>query len=126
MPAASVVNAASKLPWKQMIQLLPEVTRAAKRIWTYWESRPAQRPIDPSSSVASQVAAVAERVQALESNEKSQSEVISQIADQLQGLAVGLKETAARQAQTTRLCFASIAASSAAIIALVALMSRTT
>jgi hypothetical protein len=124
MSAATVVNAATKLPWKQILAHLPEVVGAAKKIWKYWESKPTPEPIDPSASVASQLAALADRVQLLESNEKSQSEVVRQIAEQLQGLAAGLRETAARQTLFIRLCLGSIALASlafaAAIVAVVA------
>ena len=45
----------------------------------------------------SQIAAISKRMLALESNEASQAKLVSDMADQLQIIAVGLEETAARQ-----------------------------
>lgn len=116
MAVTTVAAAASKLPWKTIILLLPDVAKAAKAIWNQWDSKPKPEPIDPAASVASQIAAAAKRIQTLEANEKTQSEVVSQIAEQLEGLASGLKETAARQTVLLRLSAGSLVLSVCAIV----------
>ena len=103
------------LPWTQIIKYLPEVASAAKIVWNQWDNKP-NPEIDPHASVDRQLEAVAKRIAALEANEKEQAALVSQIADQLQGIATGLSETAARQATVLRL---SVAALVVAIVALV-------
>lgn len=116
MAGTTVAVAASKVPWKQILILLPDVAKAAKAIWNQWDTKPKPEPIDPSASVASQIIAAAKRIQALEENEKNQSEIVSQIADQLEGLASGLRETAARQTLILRLFIGSLMLSTCAIV----------
>lgn len=102
------------LPWKLLITHLPEVARAAKTVWHHYQDKP--RPeIDPNMSVDRQLEAIAKRIAALEANEKEQGAVVSQIADQLEGLALGLKETAARQAMSLRLSVAALLVAVAAL-----------
>lgn len=106
------------LPWKQIIVYLPEVAKAARAAWNYWDGKP-QPVIDPAQSVEAQLEAISKRIVALETNEKQQAEVVSQIADQLEGIALGLKETAARQAMALRLAVAAmIVAVGAVVVAL--------
>ena len=116
MAATTVVSAASKVPWKQILILLPDVAKAAKAIWNQWDSKPKPQPIDPAASVASQIAAAAQRIEALETNEKNQSEVVSQIAEQLEGLASGLRETVSRQVLILRLSIGSLVLSACALV----------
>lgn len=116
MAVTTVATVASKLPWKTIILLLPDVAKAAKSIWNQWESKPKPEPIDPAASIASQIAAAAKRIKTLEANEKIQSEIVSQIAEQLEGLASGLKETAARQTLLLRLSAGSIVISVCALV----------
>ena len=112
--AATAASVAAKIPWKQLIVLIPDVTKAAKTIWKQWDSKPKPEPIDPTATVTTQIAAISKRIQALESNELSQSKVVSEVADQLQGIATGLKETAARQALTLWLAIGALTASAVA------------
>lgn len=85
--AASV---ATKLPWTQIIASLPTVVATAQRLWQGWRAAPEPKPIDPGASLETQILALDERIEALQINEKAQAEVVSQIAEQLQGLATGL------------------------------------
>ena len=103
------------LPWKLVITHLPEVARAAKTVWNHYQGKP--RPeIDPNMSVERQLDAVAKRIAALEANEKEQALVVGQIAEQLEGIAQGLKETSARQTITTRLSVVALLLSIAAMV----------
>jgi len=108
--------AATKIPWKQLIVLIPDVVKAAKGIWKQWDSKPKPEPIDKTASPDSQIIAISKRIQALESNETNQSKVVSEIADQLQVIAIGLKETANRQ---TLVLWLSIVASVISVCALI-------
>jgi len=90
--------AASSIPWKQLILLAPDIARGAKAIWGQWKSKPQPEPIDSSSSPSDQLSEISRRLLALETNEAAQSKLVSAMADQVQGIAVGLRETAARQA----------------------------
>lgn len=116
MAATTAVTVAAKIPWKQLIVLIPDVVKAAKVIWNQWDSKSKPEPIDPAASVSSQIAAISKRIEALESNEANQAKVVSEIADQLQGVAIGLKETAARQ---TMIMWLSVAAAAISLSALV-------
>ena len=104
------------LPWTQIIKYLPEVAGAAKVVWSHWEGKP-KPEIDPTASVDRQLDAVAKRIAALEANEKEQAAIVSQIADQLQGIATGLSETSARQKLVLRLSIAAVAMSAGALVA---------
>ena len=103
------------LPWTQLIKYLPEVASAAKTVWNHWEGKP-KPEIDPTATVERQLDAVAKRIAALEANEKEQAAIVSQLADQLQGIALGLKETAARQMLALRLAVAALVLAAAALI----------
>lgn len=93
---ATAASVAAKLPWKQIIASLPAVVATAQRLWQAWRTTPTPKPIDTSASLETQILGLGKRVEALETNEKSQAEVVSQIAEQLQGVAAGLKEQSAR------------------------------
>jgi hypothetical protein len=93
---ATAASVAAKLPWKQIIASLPTVVSTAQRLWQDWRTTPTPKPIDTSASLETQMLALNKRVEALEINERMQAEVVSQIAEQLQGVATGLKEQSAR------------------------------
>lgn len=116
MAATAVASAATKIPWKQILIYLPDVVKAAKGIWKQWDSKPKAAPIDPTASTTAQISAIAKRIQALEENEENQSKVISEIAEQMEGLAAGLREIATRQILIFRLCIGSIALASCALL----------
>ena len=103
------------LPWKQIITYLPEVATAAKTVWNHWEGKP-KPEIDPNASVDRQLDPIAKRIAALEANEKEQAAVVSQIAEQLEGIALGLRETAARQALALRMSAVAIVVSIGAML----------
>jgi hypothetical protein len=115
LPAAS--RAAAKFPWKTLISVLPQVTQAAASAYAQWASRPKPEPVDITATTAAQIAEISQRIQALEANEKDQAEVVAQIAEQLQGIAFGLKETAARQSVVLWLGGGALAVSLCALVA---------
>jgi hypothetical protein len=114
MPLASV---AAKIPWRQLILLAPDVAKGARAIWAQWMAKPQPAPIDPAATLNAQVAAISERILALESNEAKQSKLVSEIADQLQGIAMGLEETAARQTLIVWTAIAALVVSIASLFA---------
>jgi hypothetical protein len=81
MPVAAVI------PWKVILQALPTIVVTAKELWNHWSSRPKTAPVDPDGDVRTQLASVAERLAALESAETDQTKLVSQMAEQLQGIA---------------------------------------
>lgn len=88
---------AAGIPWKQLILLAPDIAKGAKAIWGQWKSKPVPEPIDANKPPGDQLAAISKRLLALEANEANQSRLVSEMADQVQVIAVGLRETAARQ-----------------------------
>jgi len=88
---------ASAIPWKQLILLAPDIAKGASAIWGQWKSKPGPEPIDANKSPGDQLAALSKRLLALETNEAKQARLVSEMADQVQVIAVGLRETAARQ-----------------------------
>jgi hypothetical protein len=93
---ATAASVAAKLPWKQIIASLPTVVSTAQRLWQDWRATPTPKPIDTSASLETQILGLSKRVEALELNERTQAEVVSQLAEQLQGVAAGLKEQSTR------------------------------
>ena len=80
------MTVAAVIPWKEILRHLPTVVVAAKELWNHWSSRP-RRGVDPNADVRTQLAAVTERLAALEAAETDQAKVVSQIAEQLQAIA---------------------------------------
>ena len=78
---------AAAIPWKVILKALPMVVVTAKELWNYWSSRPKTAPVDPHADVTTQLASVGERLAALESAEAAQAKLVSQMAEQLQGIA---------------------------------------
>ena len=78
---------AAAIPWTMILRALPTVVVTARELWNRWSSRPRTAPIDPKADVRTQLASVAERLVALESAETDQTRLISQMAEQLQGIA---------------------------------------
>jgi hypothetical protein len=78
---------AAAIPWKMILQALPTIVVTAKQLWKHWSSRPQTAPIDPRADVKTQLASLADRLAALESAETEQAKLMSQIAEQLQGIA---------------------------------------
>jgi len=77
---------AAAIPWKEILKALPTVVVSAKELWTRW-SKVKAAPVDPKADVKTQLASVAERVAALERAETDQAKLVSQIAEELQGIA---------------------------------------
>ncbi|NJC32290.1 O-phosphoseryl-tRNA(Cys) synthetase [Xanthomonas arboricola] len=120
MAASAAVIAATKIPWKQVLMYLPDVAKAAKGIWKTFESKPKPSPVDPNASISAQIATIAQRINTVEVHQKSEAEVVAHIAEQLEGLALGLKETAARQAVAMKVSVGSaVVALSALAVALI-------
>jgi len=78
---------AAAIPWKVILKALPVVVVTAKELWNYWSSRPRTAPVDPNADVTTQLVSVGERLEALESAEAAQAKLVSQMAEQLQGIA---------------------------------------
>ena len=78
---------AAVIPWKVILQALPTIVVTAKELWNHWSSRPKTAPVDPHGDVGTQLASVAQRLAALEGAETDQAKIVSQIAEQLQGIA---------------------------------------
>src|SRR6266851_2071283 len=78
---------AAAIPWKVILQALPTLVVTAKELWNHWSSRPKTAPVDPDGDVRTQLASVAERLAALEGAETDQTKLVSQMAEQLQGIA---------------------------------------
>ena len=78
---------AAAIPWKMILQALPTLVVTAKELWNHWSSRPRVAPVDPNADVRTQLASVAERLAALESAETDQTRLVSEMAEQLQGIA---------------------------------------
>jgi hypothetical protein len=74
------------VPWSTILQALPTVVVTAKDLWQHWSSRKSP-PVDPHADARTQLASVAEKLAALESAETEQAKIVSQIAEQLQGIA---------------------------------------
>lgn len=81
MPVAAVI------PWAVILKALPTVVVTARELWKHWSSRPKTAPVDPKADVKTQLASVAQRLEALESAETDQTKLISEMAEQLQGIA---------------------------------------
>ena len=77
---------AAAIPWRVILQALPAVVVTAKDLWNHWSSRKSPQ-LDPHADARTQLAAMAERLAALESAETEQARIVSQIAEQLQGIA---------------------------------------
>jgi hypothetical protein len=78
---------AAAIPWSVILKTLPEVVFAAKELWDRWSSRSRRAAIDPNADVKAQLGAIGERLAALEAAETDQAKLVSQIAEQLQGVA---------------------------------------
>lgn len=78
---------AAAIPWKVILKALPAVVVTAKALWNHWSSRPKTALVGPDADVRTQLASAAERLAALESAETDQARLVSQIAEQLQGIA---------------------------------------
>jgi hypothetical protein len=78
---------AAVIPWNMILKALPAVVVTAKELWNYWSSRPKTAPVDPNADVRTQLASVAERLTALEGAETGQAKLMSEMAEQLQGIA---------------------------------------
>ena len=81
------MTVAAVIPWAAILKALPTVVVTAKELWNHWSSRPKTAPVDPNADVKTQLASVVERLAALESGETDQAKLVSQIAEQLQGIA---------------------------------------
>lgn len=78
---------AAAIPWKMILNALPTIVVTARELWNHWSSRPKTAPVDPSADVRTQLASLGERLAALESAETDQAKLVSQMAEQLQGIA---------------------------------------
>ena len=75
------------IPWRVILKALPTIVVTARELWNQWSSRPKTAPVGPNADVSTQLASVAQRLATLESAETGQAKLVSQIAEQLQGIA---------------------------------------
>ena len=80
-----------KIPWHQVLRHGPKVLETATSLFEKWQARKPE-PVDPNAGIHAQLDAIVERLQVLEETESSQSEVIRNMAQQIEGLAAGLTE----------------------------------
>lgn len=78
---------ATAIPWAVILKALPTVVVTARELWNHWSSRTKTAPVDPNADVKTQLASLAERLAALESAETDQAKLMSEMAEQLQGIA---------------------------------------
>jgi len=78
---------AAAIPWKMILEALPAMVVTARQLWKHWSSRPQPAPIDPAADAKTQLVSLAERLATLEGAEAEQARLMSQIAEQLQGIA---------------------------------------
>lgn len=88
------LHAAAFIPWREIIRIAPAVVGAARDLWSQRNAPPA--PVDTKAEIRDQVAAIVQRLQALEAAQTQQADLARQIAEQVQGLSVGLQEAARR------------------------------
>ncbi len=79
------------IPWDQVLRHGPKVLQTATALFDKWQARRPE-PVDPNAEMRVQVAAIVARLQALEETEATQSEVIRNMARQIEGLSAGLAE----------------------------------
>jgi hypothetical protein len=87
---------AANLPWKDIVLALPGVAQTATELWKKWKSKPDAPPLDRQESPEQQIAAIVERLQALEKSEVAQAGVVKEITEQLQAISTGLSEVSKR------------------------------
>ena len=75
------------LPWREIVKALPLLAGGARELWKYWSSRPKPKPVDPAGPIEPQLAGLAERVASLEATEERQSQLVAEVANQLEGVA---------------------------------------
>lgn len=75
------------IPWKSVLTNLPLLIEAAKKLADALASRGKEPPIDPNADIKSQVSALVEKLQLLSEEEAKQAVLISQVTQQLTGIA---------------------------------------
>ena len=75
------------IPWKVVVNALPAIVDTARKLFEAWLSRPKVPPVDPNADVRTQLASMMEKFAALELAELDQAKLVSQMAEQLQGIA---------------------------------------
>ncbi len=110
------------LPWTQIIQWVPPIVELSRDLLQRSKQRPASgtdlTPIDSTADMASRVAA-------LEENERRQAELVSQMAQHQGQLSTAVVELHAKLQRLTRWLIAATLVLTAAIVASVVLLLRT-
>lgn len=88
--------AAKKIPWEELVKLIPALVVSAKELWNKWGSNQKQPPVDTEAEIKTQIAAIIERLEVLETSKVDQANLMKQIAEQLQGISTGLAEVSRR------------------------------
>lgn len=109
------IGVAANLPWKEIILALPGVAQTATDLWKKWKSKPETTPLDQGDGPERQIAAMVERLQALENSEVEQAKVVKEMAEQLQAISAGLTEVSRRNNIALLLAAAAAIASVAAL-----------
>jgi hypothetical protein len=122
MAATTIASVATKLPWKQILLSLPHLADTATELWGQWQSRPRRKQLEPTASIDTKLEHLVGRVLVLEDNERKQSQLVNQIVEQLEGLAVGLEETSARQRRLLQATAASVTLSAIALVVVLVLV----
>ena len=79
------------IPWHQVLRHGPKALETATSLFDKWQNRRPE-PVDPNAGVHSQMETIVTRLQVLEETEATQSEVIRNMARQIESLAAGLAE----------------------------------
>lgn len=111
----------TNLPWKEIVLALPGVAQTATDLWKKWKSQPDTPPLDQQDSPEQQIAAIVERLQALENSEVAQASIVKDITEQLQAISTGLNEVSKR---SNAALLVAVAASLISATALVVLLLR--
>jgi hypothetical protein len=103
------------LPWKEIIKVIPTLVGTATRLWEQTRSQAHAAPVDPQDDPRRQLAAMLQRLEAMESAEIAQADLVRQLTEQLQGVSTGFAMLARRTTLLT------IAATAALVLSIAAL-----
>lgn len=103
------------LPWKEIIKVLPALVGTATRLWEQTRAQPHAAPVDPQGDPRKQLAAMLQRLEAMEAAELAQADLVRQLTEQLQGVSTGLAELARRNTWLTIATTAALVLSATAL-----------
>jgi hypothetical protein len=103
------------LPWKEIIKVLPSLVTTATKLWEQMKSQPRAAQVDPNDDPRKQIAALLQRIEALENAEVAQANLVRQMIEQLQGISAGLAETSRRHTLSLVIAVAALVLSVSAL-----------